>query len=467
RMLFVLELIGRLAVRLDDARAIAIQLETLQLAQLPQFHNARFAEPMEKLLASSFDAVAPTGRTILMLPGLELPFAPNDGGPDPVNWLGGTRLHQARSNPALRTIVGQLLVEASGQWRRAAISRLTFLQFTGALTAAEAKRFARIAWDRLDDGEPPLPADTAVFPHFWAALPATGRNAVAVVRARLFGPASPLTKNHFDNMIRAVSASGLRPDPEQARDRFDAVAALRFKAIDRDDFIAMFNASLNRYDPLREAHFAGAALSRALAPWLATSERTADRVEAIARFGAETGSTAANGALVEFIEQHSCARTALETSIRRGLVAQDSQEASYAVDAMRMWSRKYPSGRHRLSDFLIDQLVAVVELRQSPALWRLLDGLADMSARGCVDESRLHRIDAALGDLWVETRYDAADPGSERAGTVSLVRQEAVRLAARLKADGHVSDNIQSWLGLAGTDPLPEVRHATQIESDE
>lgn len=466
RLLFVLELLARLSVRLDDARATKLHLETLQLAMRPEFQNSRFAKPLTNLLGSTFEAVSPAARAVMVLPDLDLPLASDDLGPDPVEWLGTAGLQQARRNQALRAIVGRLLEAAKGERRRAAISRLTLLHFTEALTPTEARRFAKVAWARLDEGDPALPADTAVFPHFWAQLPAHGRDAPAVVAARLYGPNAPTNSSHLANMIRAVSTKAARPDTFQARELFDTIVALRFKAIDEKNFGAAFNARLNRYDPSREAHFAGAALSKVVAPCLASADRTASRLEAIERFGRETGSSAAIGAMVEFIDKHQQARISLEVAVRRGLVSRDSDQVSYAIDAVSLWLNRHGQGKHALPDTLIDQLVAVVELRQSPALWRLLDGLTEVMDSGRLNEARRTRIDTALGDLIVETHYATIDPESEAAGTISLVRREAVRLAVKLNDAGFASEHVTAWLAVARADPLPEVRHALTAPSD-
>lgn len=461
RLLTSLELLSRLTIRLDSAHAVELHINTLALAK-KLGTQPRFREVLGKLLDNSFQTAAPIERAAMVLADLELPLVSDEDAPEPADWITRTKLHQPRKSGPLRAAIARCLSAAGAKdgSRRAAIGRLTALQVMGALTTRETQQFARLAWEQLDDGDPPLPANTRVFNHYWAQLPVRGRDAVSFVQTRLFGPHGTLDEERLSNMIRGVRSGSVAPNAEQARGHFDTIAALRFKSVDPNDFVATFDAGLRGYDPIQEAHFAGATLTLALAPYLAVSDRTADRLAALEHFATETGSLSTGGAMVPFLTQQPSARIALETLIRRGLMARDSHQVGYASDALHLWLEKHPRGPYSPPEQLIDQLISVVELRQSPGLWRLLDTLVSLARGGWLNANRRRHVEIALGDLLIETDYTRVDPLSERAGTVSLIRQHAFRLAAALQEAGQSGTAVTAWLRAGRVDPLPEVRHA-------
>ncbi|MEG3181824.1 SIR2 family NAD-dependent protein deacylase [Sphingomonas sp. LT1P40] len=465
RLLTLLELLARLVVRFDSAQAIALHLETLALSHRlrPQF---RYGDALGTLLANSFEAVAPQARASMILADLEMPLVGEDGIPEPTDWIGSGQLLRPKRIPSLRPIIATLLEAAAGTGgpRRSAISRLTALHAMDALTSDESRRFARVAWSQLDEGTPPLPADTQVFEYFWAKLPCRGRDPADTVRERVFSAANAIDRKYLGAMIRTVRSSSVRPTAEQACERFDTIVALRFKPVDPNDFIETFRAGMSGYDHQQEANFAGATLTWALAENLISADRTPERLAAIIKFASENDTLAASGALVPFLAKNTAACGELTTVVRRGLTMQDSHQVGYACDALWLWQDAHGSGPLAVPNELIDQFVSVIELRQSPALWRMLETAARLIGQSRLDHSQLQRVENALGDLIAETDYAGIDPLSELAGTVSMVREHAVKLALSLRNAGRSSDAIQSWTHLYGNDALPEVRHALSAE---
>jgi hypothetical protein len=462
RLLTLLELLARLTVRLDSVGAAALHLETLALAdQLGG--RLRFEEGVGKLLANTFAAVQPGDREALVLADLEMPLVGEDRAAEPSDWIFGTALRSARRNSRLRGIVNKLLEAAarSGGERSAAISRLTALDTMGALTEAERRRFARAAWSRLDGIDPPLPADSQILPHFWAHLPVEGRDVPAILRQRLFAVDGEIEPSAMGQMIRAVRAGTTTPEPAQARERFDTIAARRFKAVDPTDFISSFEAGMRGYDPTRAASFAGAALTCAIAPYLAHADRTDERLSAIWQFCAENDTYAASGAMVPFLPRQAAAAAQLGALIRRGLMMQDAPQVSHACDALQLWIEAHPVGTHAAPPQLAEQLLAIIELRQSPGLWRLLACAVWLLHKGVLPSSEYGRIATALGDLLTETDYPRVDPMSAQGGVVSLVREQAVRLAMILERRGFSDAATAGWIAAAPRDPLPEVRYAS------
>jgi hypothetical protein len=88
----------------------------------------------------------------------------------------------------------------------------------------------------------------------------------------------------------------------------------------------------------------------------------------------------------------------------------------------------------------------------------MLDAMTHLVKMGFCDPSDLPPLLQALGDLRIETRYDAIEIDSEEAITVSLVRRECVGLTLALQPIVSDDGTLAGWLDDARTDPLPEVR---------
>ncbi|WP_419826512.1 SIR2 family NAD-dependent protein deacylase [Sphingomonas sp.] len=468
RLETVLAMIARLAIRLDDGRAEALHIETVTLWTTGRLRDHRLVKPVTSLLESTIKTVAPAARETMAIADLTLPLVEHYNSPDPVPWLNHVDFKGRKRRPGLRPIVDNLLraVEGQGEARDKAISRLTFLQHEKILTPSEAQKFARASWSQLDGETPPLPAATSVFPFFWATLGVPQVNAAQNVRERVFRLSKgEIEPEQLDIILRAVRAGKLMPNAKEARTLFDRIVVSRFAEPDRDDLAAIFDTSMRGLDARQANSLAGACLSWALAPNLVKGDRVRRRMTALLKFIDETGSPAAVAALLPFVTM-TTARNALENHIRRGLLSLDGDEASYAGEALVKWAESDLSEMQKAPDALVEQLIAVIEVQQSPALWRLM-GLAVRLARaGRLDDNLRNRLDVKLGDLLVATSYDRITLLSEDAGRISLVRQQAVRLALALRAAGSTNPAINDWLAAAATDPLPEVRHALTLDKD-
>jgi hypothetical protein len=465
RLEVVLELLARLVLRLSSGEAAELHRETLNLWASERMQTYALAQPVARLLANSFEAVQPDDRGDLVLPNLQMSLSADPNMPDPVEWLSTATPKGARESAAFRNDVNRFLqaAEPGSPLRGAAISRLTYLHQVGALTDSEADRFSEAAWAATDSNDPPLPAASSVFPHFWAKLPSPpNRDVAATVRTRVYTlPNEALNKEHFHTMIRAARSGVAAPNSDQARVAFDQVVRFRPRETDESDVGAVLVANLSGYDARVEANFAGAVLSYALAPFLAKKDLTADRAKAAIGFIKETGSLSAAGALVPFLSKHEDAREELVTLIRQGLLARQREVVGYAADALSIWLESSGrSGTDAVPKQVVEQLVSVIELRRPPGLWRLLDVATTLARKNRIDSELLRRLTVALGDLLIEANYEFIPPLSEEAGEISLVRKHCVKLAAALEAGGSNEWVIAQWRDIADSDPLPEVRYA-------
>jgi len=462
RLLFLVTLLGRLSIRLSDEMASALHFEMVSLQSHPHLGHPRYDDAFQSVLSNSYGAVSPKSRLPLIIADLHLPLQDKHRGPDPASWLSALPQTQAKRNPALRNAVAFLLdeVKKSGNGRGPAIRRLICLNKLDAINRRELQSFSKLAWSKLDSGVPSLPADAFVFDYIWAAVPAPAGDASTIVRARIYNTLTSIDEDRLRSMLYAAEPGGLFPEHTEAAVLFDIVASLRYQAVDQDDIGAVIASSFRGYNVQENTKLAGLVLGRALAPALAIIDRTRARFEAVERVITETGTLFAIEALVPFIGIENDADSKLETMIRRGLTSPDSDEGAISALTILRWVGEHPSGVRGIPSQLLDQLVSVIEIRQSPALATLLQVAESLTQQRRLSVAHRRRLRSALADLESETDYRKIDPFSDIAGRISLIRQSAVRLASQLGSIDGDDSTIMAWKLIAQGDPLPEVRHS-------
>lgn len=466
RLALTLELLGRLAVRLDSNAARSLHEETLAMWAQSELRAVRLGDPVGRLLKNSFEAVSPDDRPGLAYGSLELELSEHGMRPDPMSWLAETSLEMAAARSAFRQLVQGWLdaAQPANSLRAAALGRLAEVSVMGALNDDERTGLATAAWASVDEGDPSLPVGTNLLPHFWTTVPAPdGIDVADTVRRRLFDmPDGELRITDYTSMIRAARNGGSTPTADQARIAFDLLVKRRPKPVDETDAAAVMDAAFSGYDPREEAHNIGATITFALAPFLQVADLTVDRASAIARFVEETGSPSATAGLIPFLEAQPATRETLAGLVRRGLVARDKRAVRYAADAMRLWCEAPLPEEQSCPAQLVEQLVSSIELRRAPALWSLLGLAAFLARRERLTDDQHRRLAIALDDLLVETDYTEIDPQSEEAGTVSVVRARCAGLALALRGRGVDHPSLSAWEKTAARDPLPEVRYASR-----
>jgi hypothetical protein len=203
----------------------------------------------------------------------------------------------------------------------------------------------------------------------------------------------------------------------------------------------------------------GDALSVAIVPGIAAGDRTQARGEALLNFTNLVKSWRSLPALVEFVSAAPELRELVINALRRGLIGTDDQQAGAAAFALVRWARLAKDGiEGGLPRTLVERLVATIERRPKHGLSSLLDAMTQLVKMGMHIPADLPPLLQALGDLRIETRYDAIEIDSEEAISVSLVRKECVGLTLALQSLMPDDGTLTGWLEDARNDPLPEVR---------
>jgi hypothetical protein len=103
----------------------------------------------------------------------------------------------------------------------------------------------------------------------------------------------------------------------------------------------------------------------------------------------------------------------------------------------------------------------MIEANKDEGLHILLNAATSLTDEGTMEEEDMVRLRQTLNDLRDVWRYSDVHIESRRAVTISLVRQQAVRLADSLKKKISDDGTLENWLEEGRSDPLPEVRFAT------
>lgn len=359
--------------------------------------------------------------------------------------------------------------------RSEAINRLTYLASHDVLKPSEQANFAAALWDKVDDGNPPLPADTMLLVSAVAKLPAPeGIDPIDRVKARIFDPdltdvmeftdlldTRVLSKreNHLISLYNTAPL-GLSMTAERAAALFDQVVAWLPRAISNNDpmrasFEKRFSGNIKKWG--------SEALTFAIVPAMAKADKGEKRLSALLNFIDRTGSWLAIAALPNFLETVPLLQDRVVHVIHRGLAASEYFRIQGAVKAILRWSQLVNA--HVLTAVprnLIDQLISTIEVQKEDGLHIFLNAAGTLATNATITEVDMARLTHILSDLRETTKYSGILLDSRRAVSISLVRQQCVRLAGLLKQK--ISDNeiLDRWLEEGRSDPLPEVRFSAQ-----
>jgi hypothetical protein len=126
---------------------------------------------------------------------------------------------------------------------------------------------------------------------------------------------------------------GMTIEPSRAAELFDQMVAWRPMSGDRQDPLT-FTRSFNEGVQAR----IGDALSRAIGPAMAASDRTPARGEALLSFASTIKSWRSLPALAEFLSEALELRDAVIVALRRGLIGTDAEHASASAFALVPWA---------------------------------------------------------------------------------------------------------------------------------
>jgi hypothetical protein len=468
---------SHMTVRMTADEAVQAFRLGVKIAEDTSVSHRWVIEAAGELAKYALEAMPADHRASVALDVIKFPLATERGGhspswPDLIRVITQIKPHRGHEDPHWDQRIRELLAAATPNaiGRIEATDRLAYLATHNVLKPSERDIFGAALWGKVDNDTQPLPADTHLLASTVAKLPAPANiDPIARVKARIFDRdlrkvmdcAGNLweKRNHLISLYNTAPL-GLSMPAERAAKLFDEVVAWDPSPLANDDLLKGVKQNFN--DFVRRQ--ASDALTFAVVPAMTREDRNEARLGALMDLIDRTKSWRAVATLPNFLETVPTAQDSVVLAIHRGLSAAEHLRISGAATALICWSRlihtyALPSIPRRL----IEQLLSMIETRQEEGLHLLLDAAIALIKDGTLTGEDMTRLTRTLSDLREETKYSSVLLDSRRAVSISLVRQQSVRLAQVLKEKLSDDGTLDGWLEEGRSDPLPEVRFAAQI----
>lgn len=461
RLTHVLEVLSRVAVRVENAEAAALHSTALAWAHRKSLAHWWTHEPYTKLISRTWDAVPEAQRRNFALDHLVFPLITElsssqdmDKWPEPTDQV--TKYVRPKDATQWVRRFDQLVefARTPGQQRQHALRRLFNLHLSGCLTPEESTEVGEAMWAVVGDAG--LPEGTGMHDFVVYEVPApSARDANTAFRHKYFDRAE-LFRADARWMADAHAGAALAhdaglpgPSAAIALDWADRIARWRPRKL--DSFTWPINEGVEHEMPL----FLRDAVVASLGPEHFTDAlwtQLVDLVERVPRAVIVVPSFAGRGP----------AYSDRALALVRGTLWQGARERSLGgALAVHEWLEHSPELEwSSLADDVI-ALCTVPRHSSAAVLWRCL---AAMAQKGFILGSRAERTLQALEMLEHQTDYATWNGLDSRwEEEAPLVIAEAVRTAMALSARGVGGAQVQKWLDRGDTDPLPEVRRAKQM----
>jgi hypothetical protein len=463
------EVLSRLLVRAQPEDALLWFHKGIAFSEDNRWRWPELFEPLDHLIKWSLSAIPPSKRSALLEDVLRFPLAdeiphlthlPQEW-PDSSRWIERSLLKRPESDKRFAdrvTALIELVRTGQPETRGRASVLLARLQIGGVLTADEGNRFGEALWSRRPSDQD-FPSDTSLYSHMFLILPSPNtQEARELFKRRDYEPSST------DYLIAIAAATELRPD------------GTRWQMYDSHEALGKLNRLLNwRPKPVPQLDLnqiarenkiclqaLAAAIADAVLSVLRPGELTVEMAERI--LSPEADSPSICRAYPEIVRLLPSEEDRAVNGIIKAMIRRDSDEAWSGFNALYRWLRGAQRGDLlAVPRRLIEITLSVTETRREPGLLHALDLARHLTDAGMLTTDDMERLVGALGLIFVETAYDAAQ--SEKAigiTTLTFVRAMAVRLASSLDAKGIKHPDVEAWLNSASADPMPEVRFALE-----
>jgi hypothetical protein len=470
RLRALIEILSRLVVRADSERALRAFRFACNLFVTPRFVHHWLYESIGGLLEWSLTALPKDARGGLAIDCIEFPL-PIDvpdvpfTWPDPTSILFANRIDPNRpaGDGRWRAAVAALLVSARsiGKARSIAINRLAYLHTHDSLDSEETSSFATALWSARDTQLGDLPADVDLFPHVIAFLPApNGVNPLGVIESYLFDAAfdPPTVDNRLNSIVGA--ARGGHPIPKILPGRDQAARLL--------DEMASLMPPESQSDPIgadiasTRVQLIGEVIGRSILPQLLPDDLDIVRhtfLSGFAQLGRGGGALSGWHELARLLPFQLSKTT---NDLRRAISRGDIFETSAAAYSVGTWAgepkdRGYPP----IPDSLKDSLLASLEGRSHQSLQPRLWAVRQLFKFGELCDQRIDVLTCSIRDLSIDLSYNEMPREGSAAVGITAARAEFVRLVRNFSDAGQPFPAEANWVLTAETDPLPEVRFAT------
>ena len=311
------------------------------------------SEAAAELAKYALEAMPPARRASMALDVIKFPLVAECGGPtwrSPgfVRVMAGVKPQRDQQDLGWDRRISELLAAAApdAPGRLEASERLAYLANYEILKSTEPDTFAEALWRKVDDGSPPLPADTQLLASSIAKLPAPARiDPVERAKARIFdrdlkpvmncsGPFdSRLLDEKRSHLISLYNTAPLQlPIPAQrAAELFDQIVDWRPAVLtNTEPLSAAYKQEFNDFVKQRT----GEVLTFALVPAMKKEDKNEARLPTLLDFISQNKAWRAVAALPQFLETVPSMHESVEGTIHRGLSAPDYVRISGAAAAL-------------------------------------------------------------------------------------------------------------------------------------
>lgn len=452
RLSVLIELLGRLSIRLAPKEAKKIFLHGLLLNERADNHSM---QAVSRLLNSSLTAIPKEEQHDIFLPALNTPLANDVWAPNPVVKWPGERAKDLALDKRIDELISE--VGAATAMSSKALQRLLPLAQRNFLTPDEKKELQIAVW-----GEKPnyqTPPQLGVYT--WALV----ENACAEPEK-----AKPRLTEYFFNTLLAqyddlnfledVVSYALQcqqnPNFEQALALFSLLVAWREP---QDATVRAFSFGAHE----QKSKLIGQLLAYSIVPALPQSALTEKHFQQLQAFMEENNSYWAISGMIPFAQKAPAMADKVQRFMRLQLHTTDGQAVSLAADAIRLWSQKAPQSGEIKE--LVQLVVNAIVAGKKEGLTGMLHAIKGLIEEGSINMKEDAATFAPLVDslplIYASGDYTKLNHHSLEAVNAPLVRAGCVELARALLAHHRQdvdAEPLEALLKQAKEDPLPEVR---------
>lgn len=466
-----LELASRLVVRCEPDAAKQMFRWACEIAATERLDHWHAFEALGHLLKRCLSAVPPGQRSEIALDALEMAL-PGERAikglerdwPEIASQMAPANFVRPSGNARWTLRVSQLLAAARSAQeltRSRAIWRLYKLLQADVLTPEEMRSFASAIWSQL--GPEGLPANTSLYPFVFLLLPEeTPGKALNNFHAAIASNLTPgkLTESVLHSLRGAAQEGLYRLSLNEALAALEAMLAWRPSRGPADPF------GRTQYIEREKREAIGACAAYAALPVLAEGDLTEDLVKQLSKKIVEAEPSPWLKAAAQFVRLVPAKQESVVSALRRGIASSSEAALMHAVEGVIGFLDReaFPKGPPRV---LVTDVVGACAIRRDPGINWLLDCVLKLHEAGQLTEEDRSQIIHALEFLFTETAYENWNLSDARTTSLSLIRRDCHRLAAKLLSSALDNEVIQAWVAAGKIDPLPEVRFATvELEED-
>lgn len=458
---------ARLTIRLNIDNAEASLILASKLATNSKYIDGKTYEGLKLLIANVIEILIQKKTHICINWILDFPLPSQVNvkinyahkWPNPIEKIDFSDLNIKASDISTVSISRLIdAVKANNIDRPQAISRLLILKINNLLDRDYLQSFITHLWEHRDVNS--LPANCNLWkPYLLNLLPEHQSKLKSLIEATLYKSGENIFSNNskeWNTSLKEDASAGIQkiyPKPKIARKMLDAFIDWHNKKVEH----SIIDISINKEKSFKIAKV----ISYCLAPTLYNKKDKIESLKKIMMFLENPNYHTTLSALPYFWDTTEKQNEQIIAKIKDALLSSDPQTVRSATNAVLI--------------FLDLEIELPAELRKiilQAFIWKYHGNLSSLAfvTNKILDQNKfkkdeMSKIAEIIDFLWFELAYANISHGNFLEISVSLIRQDFVRMAYTLKKEGFSNKGIEDCLAEYQNDPLPEVRYALQTSS--